>query len=141
MEHLIKYKIKYIEFFIGTFLFITAMVMVANDRVEPQHMSMAIFVGLMMYYLIFLEISRTVVEFIVEDRIKMKYLIDSGIIFVLREILVTTSIHHSHIDKEVLYIFIMVSIFIVLIAFRYLDINLNLKEKNCDSLLREKKNS
>lgn len=63
--------------------------------------SFPVFIGFALYYLVFLEITRAIVEFIAdaEHRLKVKYMYDGGIIFVLREILVASTVNHHHIQK------------------------------------------
>ena len=130
ITHLKQYKRKYFEIVFGTLLFSFALFIKAQ-QVDNYQMSMAVFVGLILYYLVFLELIRTIVEFIIEDRIKIKYIIDGSILFTLREILVATSINHHHIETELTYVGLMTGLMILLFIFRYIDIHFNLREKKC----------
>ncbi len=68
----------YIELFIASILFIFA---VATDMLMT-------FIIYMLYFIIFLEIVRAVMNYIRMQKVQMKFLIDAFIILVLRELVV-----------------------------------------------------
>jgi uncharacterized membrane protein (DUF373 family) len=96
---------------------------------EQYELSIAVFVGYAFYFIVFLEISRAIVEYVFdgENRIKVKYIYDTGIVFTIRELLVTTTINHHKIIEEIVYICVMSAILILLAILRYVDYKYNPK--------------
>lgn len=116
----------------------TLMMILALFYVETEHQrSFAMFIGYALYYIVFLEISRTIVDYALDSqhRIKVKNLYDGGIVFIIREILVNATVSHHHIEKEYSYLIVMGIILTILVILRYVDYKLNPLEPPKETLM------
>ena len=85
--------------------------------------SFSTIIGLVLYFMIFIELTRALFDFILGDehKFKVRYLYDMGIIFNIREILVTITANHHHIQDELIYLGVSTTLLIVLFILRIVD--------------------
>jgi uncharacterized membrane protein (DUF373 family) len=121
-----------LEIILASSLFLVALYYTMTNNSHTVGLSFPVIVGFGLYFLVFLEISRAILDFIFdsEHRIKVKYIFDGGIIFVVREILVSSTLNHSTIMHEIPYLIVMFVILVTLSSLRYIDYKYNPRE-NC----------
>jgi uncharacterized membrane protein (DUF373 family) len=80
-------------------------------------------IGLILYFMIFIELTRALFDFILESehKFKVRYLYDMGIIFNIREILVTITSNHHHIKDELIFLAVSTLFLLVLFVLRIID--------------------
>lgn len=99
-----KNIIIFIELVVASLLF--AFTLYFTEGVHE--INFAAITGLILYFLIFFELSRAVIEFIFDDEhlFKVNYIYDMAIIFIIREDLVIITTEHQHIENELTYLFV-----------------------------------
>jgi uncharacterized membrane protein (DUF373 family) len=88
-------------------------------------------VSLILEYIVIIEVVQMLFVFFKRQRIKLRYMIDAGIIFFIREIFILVTNHKN--EKEIYLFVVLIGIFFF---FRYLAINITYKAekeelKNC----------
>ena len=125
-----KEVITFIEIVISLILFTFTM----YHTKEVITINFSSIIGLILYFMIFVELVRALVEFIFEKehRFKVKYIYDMGIIFLIREILVTITTKHDYINTEITYLSIASIILITLFTLRMIDSRSYIYNNTCD---------
>jgi uncharacterized membrane protein (DUF373 family) len=80
-------------------------------------------ISLVLYFMIFIELTRALFDFILGDehKFKVRYIYDLSIIFLIREILVAVTSNHHHIQDELVYLGVSTTLLIVLFILRIVD--------------------
>ena len=114
-----KDKLIYLEVALATFLFIFTLTYIE----EPIHVTFSAIIGLILYLMIFVELIRALFDFILDDehKFKVRYIYDMGIMFIIREILVTMSSKHHTIIEEVPFLLISAIFLVILFHLRIKD--------------------
>jgi len=99
-----KNKLTYFQSFVAFILLLFTFIF--NEK--EFYITFSTVIGLILYYMIFLELIRTTMDFIFdnEHKFKVRYIYDMGIIFVVREILVVLAASHDTIEKETTFLII-----------------------------------
>lgn len=97
--------------------------------------------GLILYFLIFFELSRTVIEFIFDEEhlFKVNYLYDMAIIFIIREDLVIITTEHEHIEHELTYLFVTGIMLAMIVAVKIFESRLLINKGFCEEKSKETK--
>jgi len=124
-------KIIYIEVIIA-FIFFTLTLFFSR---EQYHMSFSTTIGMILYFMIFIELTRALIDYIFseEHKFKVRYIYDMGIMFIIREILVTITSKHSVIEKEIIFLSILSFFLILLFLLRIFDAKVFNYLDNCSS--------
>jgi len=106
---------------------------------ETIHISFSSVIGLILYYMIFIELVRATIDFIFGDehKFKVRYIYDMGIIFIIREMLVTMAAKHHHISDELIFLSISTGLLIVLFVLRIYDAKVFKYTDKCNSCSHE----
>ena len=127
-----KNNLVMIESIISFSLFIFTLL---HTDILKEHLSFSIMIGLILYYMIFLELVRALIDFTFEKehKFKVRYIYDMGIIFLIRELLVSITSNHHHIEEELMFLTISTVLLIVLFVLRIYDAKTFKYLENCDN--------
>jgi len=105
------------------------------------HINFSIMISLGLYYMIFIELTRALFDFVFgeEHKFKVRYIYDLGIIFLVREILVVITANHHHIEEEFSYLIVSGSILVVLFILRIVDAKVFNYNNKCDTCIHHYK--
>jgi uncharacterized membrane protein (DUF373 family) len=114
-----KNTLIYFEILIATILFTFTIF----STKETIHISFPSIIGFILYFMIFVELTRALIDFIFESehKFKVRYIYDMGIIFIIREILVTITSKHNSIESEINFLSFSLIILFVLFILRIID--------------------
>lgn len=114
-----KEKLTFIETGIA-FIFLVFTFYFSKEHFEVSFSSM---ISIALYFMIYIELTRAIFDFILSDehKFKVRYLYDMGIIFNIREILVTMTSKHHHIADELLFLGVSTGFLIILFILRVID--------------------
>ncbi len=127
-------KLIYGEVIIALILFVLTLL-----NMDLSHMKIGFItvIGLLLYFMIYVELIRAIADFIFDSdhKFKVRYIYDMGIIFIIRELLVTLTANHHHIEKELIFIGISIVVLIVLFVLRIYDAKTFKYLNNCDTCI------
>jgi uncharacterized membrane protein (DUF373 family) len=88
---------------------------ILNNTEETIEISFAYGVGLILYIMIFIEMYRALFDFVFdkEHKLKVRYIYDMGIIFIIRELLVLMTEKTIHFDHYIVLIITLILLVIV----------------------------
>jgi uncharacterized membrane protein (DUF373 family) len=133
-----KDKLTYVEVFIAFILFTITI----YSTKENFHISFSAIIGLLLYLMIYIELVRAMFDFIFGDehKFKVRYIYDMGIMFLIREILVTMAANHYTIEKEITFLTISSIILVLLFGLRIIDAKVFKYTENCENCIYTFKN-
>ena len=109
----------FIELLLAMCLFILT-IYYSKEKVEISFSSI---IGLLLYFMIFLEVVRATGQFIFDKSNKFmpEAIYNMGIIFLIRELLVTLTAKHDYIEKELSFLIAVVLVLLILFSLRLLE--------------------
>jgi len=96
-------------------------------------------IGLFLYFMIYVELVRALFDFVLSEthKFKVRYIYDMGIIYIIREILVTITANHHHIVEEIPFIGISLVLLAVLFIMRVVDAKVFNYNNQCNACTHE----
>ena len=125
-----KNKLTYFQSFVAFILLLFTFIF--NEK--EFYITFSTVIGLILYYMIFLELIRTTMDFIFdnEHKFKVRYIYDMGIMFIIREILVTMAAKHHTIIEEIPFLLISAVFLLILFHLRIKDAQIFKYTDKCD---------